>query len=273
MDQHPINDGSDNAFLIQSSENEEIVPSSEGEGLDWLDKNELAIKKFLIAILYFDENINHEELVNHLNELRRLSTENSRILYSFITNFIYTLEIEKYDIFINKLRNFTLNFDKADNNFEILLRIYDHCHLATQQKEYYLKVTRNFSEMDSKIQNNIKNIHKNNVTILGIFTSIVATFFGLSTFSASILNNIVDANFYKLIIIGSLIGIFFYGTIHMFNSFILKITEKNVSQEDNSKPAWYKKIPFVPIALLSIIFIIFILILCGVSDPFPDCYY
>lgn len=259
MKDNSINDGSNNSFL-ESNIKEEIPPLSE-EGLTWLDKSELAIQNFLIVILNFDEHENYNDFLKHLDEVNKLCKENSRLLYSPITNFIYSLEIEKYDIFMDKLRNFTLNFDKEDPNFEVLLKIFDHCHLATHQKEYHLKVTQNFSEMDSKIQNNIRDIHRNNVTILGIFTSIVATFFGLFTFSASIFNNIVDTNFFKLIVVSSLIGVFFYGTIYLLINFIAKII--NIEVKFNSS--------IVPTLLFVTMLIFTFLAYAGAFDVFSNC--
>ena len=71
-----------------------------------------------------------------------------------------------------------------------------------------LKTVQTFNENLSEVENKKTDIYKDIITIISIFAGLILTFSGAFSFSSAILESIHLANFYKLIIVSSLICIF-----------------------------------------------------------------
>lgn len=262
------------------------------------------VTRILSSLLKLNKNFQYNdmetnEIIKDLKKLNSFYNERGAFPYSFTTDFIYELKNEQPEKFSTNVTRLCCIVHSHNSELKIVVdKLYHYCHLAMKQSklmhdpfekfvadeiEKEKQKEKKLSEELEKFKNELQNSQKNNVTILGIFTSIVATFFGLSTFSASILNNIMDVNFYKLITVSCVIGLFFYATIKLFIDFILQITGKKIIQKteqkkdsgtesgnEGEKTNSNSQITIL-VSLIIIAIVCFIAAFLGVPDPFSNC--
>lgn len=153
------------------------------------------------------------------------------------------LNDEQSDRYINNLTlfyDYIINKDKFSNEYHyIVSKIYDHSQLAISQlilqknimnfqqsfieqennklyklekianntEEQIKNIVSDFNKKNDKIisdhQKELENLQINNVTVLGIFATIVATFFGFASFSATIFSSISQTETIKLLLLVS----------------------------------------------------------------------
>lgn len=158
----------------------------------------------------------------------------------------YTLEALSLniDIFYNKLIN---DKDRDSDLEKQILKLYDHINLDIarftfmntideENKNSISDVTNTLNEAknainvakdEAKIVNRkANNMQKENITILGIFASIVITFSFVGTLSTSILSNIDKVNISSLLLIICALGLLSINILISLYNFILKINEK-----------------------------------------------
>lgn len=127
-----------------------------------------------------------------------------RILYSEISNYVFSLEMAQRGVFatnLEKLLLYSLN-DKnnvAEDSKKLIIKIYDHFQLALHQIE------------------NVNNI----------FAAIVLAFVGGITFSTSVLQNIAAVSEYKLLLVVDFLAFVLINVIYILVKFIFAINEKN----------------------------------------------
>ena len=180
-----------------------------------------------------------------------LSTEEKmeRILYSEISSFIFSLDLSQRGVFatnVEKLLLYVLNSenDVGEDCRKLVIKIYDHFHLALNQIENVNNILGNsIEETKINLQKDIKDIEKDYISIFGIFASIVLTFVAGITFSSSVLQNIGNVSIYRLLLTIDLLGMILVNIFYMLFKFVCII---------NNKP--YKELG---IKSLNIIFIVF----------------
>ena len=164
-----------------------------------------------------------------------ISSENKldRILYSEISNYIYSLEMSERGIFatnVEKLLLYSLDDNNGVNDDckKIIAKIYDHFQLALHQIENVYNIFANSIE-DAKenLQKQIKSVEKEYISILGIFASIVLAFVGGITFSTSVLQNISAVIVFRLLLVVDFLAFVLINLIYILVKFIFTINEKN----------------------------------------------
>lgn len=156
-----------------------------------------------------------------------------RILYSEISNYVYSLEISGRGIFatnVEKLLLYSLddNHKVKDDCKKIIVKIYDHSQLALHQIENANNIFANsIEEAKENLQNQIKGVEKEYISILGIFAAIVLTFVGGITFSTSVLQNISTVSVFRLFLIVDFLAFILINVIYILVKFIFTINEKN----------------------------------------------
>lgn len=188
-----------------------------------------------------------ERTINLLNSYLNSIDKLDRILYSEISSYIFGLTSGNRGIFltnVEKLLVHTLNQKKSskEDTRKIVIKIYDHAQLAIHQIENASNIFANsivdvknklsheraeiekeFRNTIEEFRNELKNIEKGYITILGIFASIVLAFVGAITFTTSVLQNIDKASIFRLILIVDVIGAVVINILYLLISFILKI--------------------------------------------------
>lgn len=156
-----------------------------------------------------------------------------RILYSEISNYIFSLDYgQRATVAANLdvLLNYVLDDSKNNDNacVEVVLKLYDHCQLAIRQVENVQHVFYDgVEEIKDNLSNDIKNIEREYITILGIFASIVLAFVGGIVYSSSVLKYISEVSIYRLIFVVDLLAIVLLTVIYMLIAFIAEINGRN----------------------------------------------
>lgn len=196
-------------------------------------KNTKSQMRDLCNALSKDSNVYKPELtVKSIDSYLKKTDKLDRILYSEISNYIFGLSSTKRPTFysnIERLLLYVLNDDNKVNGDakKIVIKIYDHVQLNINQIENASNIFKN-SIMDakSKLNDEIKGIEREYITILGIFASIVLAFVGGITFTTSVLQNIDKVSIFRLILTVDVIGAVLVNVIYLLISFILKINDK-----------------------------------------------
>lgn len=169
----------------------------------------------------------------------------------------------------------SINFDGNNNKIDIsdaLKKLYDHVNLEISRmllndaEERIISGEKNIRDIQSRIsilntsiseiaeiqkesERKIQSQQKEYITILGIFASIVIAFMGGTTFSSSVLNNILCTNIFKLSFVICLLGLVLINTIYMLERFIFIINNKEAATLKQKKLDLF----FIIISLLSLI--------------------
>lgn len=156
-----------------------------------------------------------------------------RILYSEISNYVYSLDMSQRGVFATNLEKLLL-YSLDDNNSvnedckKMIVKIYDHFQLALHQIENANNIfADSIDEAKANLQKQIKGVEKEYISILGIFASIVLTFVGGITFSTSVLQNISAVSVFRLLLIVDFLAFVLINVIYILVKFIFAINEKN----------------------------------------------
>lgn len=175
---------------------------------------------------------NTKEIIN-----RYIQSENKidRLFYSEISSYMFSLNQEKQGIFstnLDKLIEEVLsNESECDKNCEkIVLKIYDHAQLALSQIDKVNKVLASgIADTKIDLQESIKTIEKDHITILGIFSAIVIAFTGGIAFSSSVLKCMSDISIYRLLLITDLLGFILINTLYVLIKLIAIVNKQDLS--------------------------------------------
>ena len=177
----------------------------------------------------YDPQITVENIASYISSINKLD----RILYSEISNYVYSLEMSERGIFATNLEKLLL-YSLDDNNGvnddckKMIVKIYDHFQLSLHQIENVNNIFANSIE-DAKenLQKQIKGVEKEYISILGIFASIVLAFVGGMTFSTSVLQNISAVSVFRLLLVVDFLAFVLINLIYILVKFIFTINEKN----------------------------------------------
>ena len=195
-----------------------------------------------------------QKSVDSITNYLALKEKIDRILYSEISNFVYSLDVTERGVFatnIEKLLLYCLDDSNTVNDDcrKIVIKIYDHFQLILYQIENIKGIfTKGIDEAKINLNNEIKGIEREYISILGIFASVVLAFVGGMAFSTSVLENIAGISIYRLILTVDLLGFVLINTIYMLIKFIFIINGKDTSR---LKVAWVNIVCLV-IAILVI---------------------
>lgn len=158
-----------------------------------------------------------------------------RILYSEISSYIFSLDMNARGVFATNIENlmlYALNLEEKDIDDDcrkIIIKIYDHSQLALNQIENVRNILgAGIEEARLDLKKEIKGIEKEYISILGIFASIVLAFVGGITFSSSVLQNIGKVSIYRLLMVIILLALVLVNVIWMLIRFIAQINDKDI---------------------------------------------
>jgi len=173
--------------------------------------------------------------VDSINKFLNTQDETERLLYSGLSNYIFSLDLSSRGMFatnIEKLLLFALNETNAveDDCKKIIIKIYDHSHLALYQIENVNNILDECVEdVRDNLRKEIKGIEKEYISILGIFAAIVLAFVGGITFSSSVLQNISGISIYRLLLIVDLLAFVLLNVMYLLVHFIFTINNREDS--------------------------------------------
>lgn len=170
-----------------------------------------------------------ENIVSYILSNNKLD----RILYSEISNYVYSLEMSERGVFATNLEKLLLyslddNNEVNDDCKKMIVKIYDHFQLALHQIENVNNIFANsIEEAKENLQKQIKGVEKEYISILGIFAAIVLAFVGGITFSTSVLQNISAVSVFRLLLVVDFLAFVLINVIYILVKFIFTINEKN----------------------------------------------
>ena len=156
-----------------------------------------------------------------------------RILYSEISSFVFSLEMEERGVFATNLEKLLLyslddNNNVSEDSKRIIIKIYDHFQLALHQIENVNNIfASSIEEAKENLKKEIKGVEKEYISILGIFSAIVLAFVGGITFSTSVLQNISSVSVFRLLLIVDFLAFVLINIIYILVKFIFTINEKD----------------------------------------------
>ena len=158
-----------------------------------------------------------------------------RLLYSEISSYVFAMDMDARGAFatnVEKLMIYALNANSeeiSEDCCKMIVKIYDHFQLALIQTEN-VKMILGASIEDTKInlKNEIKDVEKEYISILGIFAAIVLAFVGGITFSSSVLQNIHSVSIFRLLIVIVLLAFVLVNVIWLLVKFIAEINNKGI---------------------------------------------
>lgn len=184
----------------------------------------------------YNPNITVDNIKRYLENKRRID----RILYSEISAYIFGLDEEERSTFITNVENllsYTLeNENKVDDDCaKIIIKIYDHSQLALSQIDNVKDVlAKSIGEAKNNLDNQVKDMQKEYVAILGIFSSVVLAFVGGLTYSTSVLSNIQQVSIYRISLVALIIGFVFLNIIYALFYYVDRLVKKK--SETSLKP-------------------------------------
>lgn len=155
-----------------------------------------------------------QKTVENINTYIASPNKLDRILYSEISNYVFSLEMAQRGIFatnLEKLLLYTLdeNNNVAEDSKKLIVKIYDHFQLALHQIENVNNIFANsIKEAKENLQKEIKSVEKEYISIQGIFAAIVLAFVGGITFSTSVLQNISMVSIFRLLLVIDFLALF-----------------------------------------------------------------
>lgn len=201
-----------------------------------------AMQAICHSIMRSSKDYDPQETVNEIVAYIQSEIKLERILYSEISNFIFSLNESEIGIFntnIDNLLQYAQNKDflqgqdtkLIEDSRKIIVKIYDHSQLAVHQIENASSiVARSLEQTENKInekfKDELKKIEREYITILGIFASMVFAFVAAITVSSSVLQHIAATNVYRLLMVVDFLAGMFLCAIHMLIRFILTINDK-----------------------------------------------
>lgn len=182
-----------------------------------------------------------------------------RILYSEISTYIFSLDLERRGIFatnVESLLNHTQNKDFSCENVskedcqKIIIKIYDHSQLASYQVENAKSILNDgVAGLKEDLRKENKGIEREYITILAIFSSIVVTFIGGVSFSNEVLQNTYKVSIYRLLMTIDGLGFVLTNITYMMIYLIFEINDKKMRGYN----IWWINSVFFIIALLIVI--------------------
>lgn len=208
-----------------------------------IEKHKQIIKEICNILLEDTRKYNPKNSIEKIYSFITEEEKMERIFYSEISSYIFDFDEEKRGRFttnIDNLLRITCENDKIFSELhydsdtkkdivKIIIKIFDHSHLAILQIENVEKIMAStISQAKQEIKKEVNEMEKQYISILGIFASIILAFVGGITFSTSILQNIHNASIYRIIFICSILSLTLINIFYILLSFIASINKLKI---------------------------------------------
>lgn len=208
------------------------IPSSE---TDKCAKTKSFFTQLCRELCQETESFRADLTISRIKEYIESDTKLSRILYSEMSNTIFSLDEKTRGQFFTNIDNLLQHATRDEgidiDCLNIVVKLYDHSQLASSQinnVERMLAIS--IEGIKHKLQEEIKSTEREYITLLGIFAAIVMTFFGGLIFSSSVLQNINSISIYRLLFIVDILALVLINVIYILIKFISLINNKDSNQ-------------------------------------------
>ncbi len=222
-----------------------------------IDKSIQDILKEVVSLDNMDSS--YDDKIKEVSEEFRVYYNNKgRHLYSEVSTFLYKINEEDLDYVydnVASVHRVLLSYDEEHNTeyARKILKLEDHIRLEILRAQHLKSVqndnagrlirkinslsdagkkyTKEFEGLNTKYETQRKNIDGLNsqiISVIGIFSAIVITFFGGINFIESIMYSIGQVSKYRMVFSILIAGLVMFNTIFMLLNFIAKLTEKNI---------------------------------------------
>ncbi len=200
-----------------------------------MDNNQEKLKEYIFELALNSLSLNVEE---RIVQLQSIYVNDFRHYYSEIFGIITVIKNDdKYDlqtlaenirkVFDGIKYKYELGVDDIDGEFFLKAKkLYDHINLDVARFNYISTVATN---LEHKIQKNNedlqKELQKDYVTILGIFSAVIVAFVSGMALSTSALNNINNVGIYHLTFVVILLALVLFNLLNLLFDFLRKINK------------------------------------------------
>lgn len=222
---------------------------------DYVEEASSLMKNICKQLINESSTYNPSQTIETIEYFINSRNKNNRIQYSELSNFLFSLRQEQqrgiFNTNLQKLNEFSQGNRYISNDCKkIIIKLLDHTQLVIYQIENSKSIVEEgISENIKEFKSELKNVEREYITILGIFSGIVLAFVGSLIFSTSVLQYINSISIYRLFFVIILIGLILINALYFLFAFILKINQHPL---DLSKKL--KWINFSAILILILIF-------------------
>lgn len=212
--------------------------------------------------------------------LKNYLKEEDRLLYSEISNYIYSLDTQSVGIFNTNLINLVDTYMGSEEREEYIekaiVKLYDHSLLAIAQTRNLIKDDMEFKRMIEEktipiyddfakaLQRESKEVTSSLtaqlLSLVAIFTALAFLIFGGINSLDNIFQNLTDLPLLKLLSLGCVWGLCINNIIFVFMYFVCKIIGKDIKTNHSVRANFVQRYPFT---CFSNLIIIVILMVCG----------
>jgi len=248
-----------------------------------MPNKQMKLQELLRELAKKDTEISKPEVFGkYMSELQEIYEDDFRHLYSDVFGIITRIDDEEHEGLTILSRNIHILYKQVedirpanDSVFKKIAKLYDHVNLDIARIAYTRRIANELNEKHKDVRKQLEDIRvraeyaqrdmqKNYITILGIFSSIVVTFVAGMAFSTSILGNIDKASIYRLIFIISLVGLGLFNLVNLLLRFIQRINSGyEIKNDENAK--YIEQINTAIFIIILIDFIIWIIYWCRFS--------
>lgn len=172
-----------------------------------------------------DEEENLEYIYRNIKKVHNVFSESVNNDYA-----INALKLEDH-IRLELLRFDNLKQAQEKNALELSAKIDEETIKFEQEINTYEKKINTLRKSYNTMRDNIDGLNSQIISIIGIFSAIVITFFGGINFLESVLSSIGEVSKYRFVLGALIVGFVMFNTIFMLLNFIAKLTEKNIRSE------------------------------------------
>ncbi len=196
------------------------------------------------------------------DEFTAFSESTERIMYSEVTDYIFSINQEKIDLLYSNLmlldKSFsaikTVENNENDKLIGHFIRMKDHCLLAIEQRKM---IVSKIIEVDKHIESSNKMVLREIIGIISLFTALSFVTFGGISILGSIFESVKTLHFGYTIFV-AVLWLFCIGNIFLiFMAFIGHIVDINSLKQKISKYVLVLNITLILVSVL--LFIVFLL--------------
>lgn len=213
-------------------------------------ENQKKLHDLLLELSRKHTKIDNSNIQSYTEKLKPIYREQFRHLYSDLFRvIIQATDSDMYSLDrlaenIRLLHEYIQSSDVEPENFKInVLKLYDHLNLDISRIRYTEKITERWNDKLNEENVNIierlqnlaqkaESVQKDNITILGIFSSIVITFVAGMVFSGSVLNNIDKVSIYRLIFVIIVLALMLFNLLQMLLGFLRKVHFRDMDYDE-----------------------------------------
>lgn len=221
---------------------------------DYVEEASSLMKNICKQLINESSTYNPSQTIETIEHFINSRNENNRIQYSELSNFLFSLRQEQqrgiFNTNLQKLNEFSQGNSSISNDCKkIIIKLLDHTQLVIYQIENSKSIVEEgISENIKEFKSELKNVEREYITILGIFSGIVLAFVGSLIFSTSVLQYINSISVYRLFFVIILIGLILINALYFLFAFILKINQHTLDL--SKKLIWINLIAIIILILI-----------------------